>query len=137
MKRISIPLIAAGIALPAVAVVRRIRRRPVRRIGMVIGIKPDRIAAYEALHAASNSGVRDLLAKYHMHNFSIYLEKLENDTYYLFGYYEYTGTDYNSDMEKLGAEPRNQEWLSVTDPMQNPLSGERSWSIMREVYHNP
>jgi len=38
---------------------------------MVIGIKPDRIAAYEALHAASNPGVRDLLKKYHIHNFSI------------------------------------------------------------------
>jgi hypothetical protein len=25
----------------------------------------------------------------------------------------------------------------VTDPMQIPLQGERSWSIMREVYHNP
>jgi L-rhamnose mutarotase len=40
-------------------------------------------------------------------------------------------------MEKLAAEPRNQEWLLMTDPMQIPLQGERSWSIMREVYHNP
>jgi L-rhamnose mutarotase len=103
---------------------------------MVIGIKPDRIAAYEALHAASNAGVRDLLAKYNMHNFSIYIEKLENDNYCLFGYYEYTGADYKSDTEKLAAEPRNQEWLRLTDSMQNPLSGEGSWSIMREIYHN-
>ncbi len=137
MRRISIPLVAAGIALPAIALARRNRRMPVQRIGMAIGIKPDRIAAYEALHAASNQGVRDLLAKYNMHNFSIYLEKLEGDRYYLFGYYEYTGADYKSDMEKLAAEPRNQQWLSSTDPMQVPLPGKHSWSVMREVYHNP
>lgn len=104
---------------------------------MVIGIKPDRIDAYEALHAASNAGVRDLLARYNMRNFSIYLKQLENNSYYLFGYYEYTGTNYQADMEKLAAEPRNQEWLKVTDFMQIPLFGERAWSIMREVYHNP
>jgi len=112
------------------------RRKPAKRIGMVIGIKPDRISAYEALHAASNHGVRDLLAKYNMHNFSIFIEKLDDERYYLFGYYEYTGGDYKADMEKLSAEPRNAEWLSSTDPMQIPLPGQHSWTTMREVYHN-
>lgn len=109
----------------------------VQRIGMVIGIKADQISAYEALHAASNPGVRDLLEKYHMHNFSIYIGQLDDGKDYLFGYYEYTGTDYKADMEKLGAEPRNQKWLSVTGPMQVPLPGEQSWAMMKEVYHNP
>jgi len=110
--------------------------RKAQRIGMVIGIRPDRISAYETIHAASNAGVRDLLTKYHMHNFSIFLHQLDNGQYYLFGYYEYTGDDYQSDMTKLSAEPRNQEWLRTTDPMQIPLPGEQSWSIMREVYFN-
>jgi L-rhamnose mutarotase len=109
----------------------------VQRIGMVIGIKPDQIGAYEALHAASNAGVRDLLTKYHMHNFSIFIHQLDDGKYYLFGYYEYTGTDYKADMAKLSAEPRNQKWLSVTDPMQISLPGQKSWANMREVYHNP
>ena len=104
---------------------------------MVIGIKPDQISAYEALHAASNAGVRDLLTKYHMHNFSIFVHQLDDGKYYLFGYYEYTGTDYKADMAKLATEPRNQKWLSVTDPMQIPLSGEKSWTKMQEVYHTP
>ena len=108
----------------------------VRRIGMVIGIKPDCISAYETVHAASNPGVRELLTKYNMHNFSIFIQKFSEDRYYLFGYYEYTGSDYAADMQKLAAEPRNEEWLKVTDPMQIPLSEESSWSIMREVYHN-
>jgi L-rhamnose mutarotase len=136
VKRISLAVLATAIALPAIALVSRVRRPPVQRIGMLIGIRRDRISAYEALHADSNSGVRDLLAKYHMHNFSIFIHKLEDDRYCLFGYYEYTGSDYKGGMEKLAAEPRNQQWLSATDPMQIPLPGERSWSMMREVYHN-
>jgi L-rhamnose mutarotase len=108
----------------------------VRRIGMVIGMRSDRITAYEAVHAASHLGVRDLLNRYHMHNFSIFLHQLDNGQYYLFGYYEYTGDDYKADMAKLAAEPRNQEWLSNTDAMQIPLPGEESWSVMREVFFN-
>ena len=107
-----------------------------QRTGMVIGVKADKIKAYEALHAASNPGVRDLLNKYHMHDFSIYIHQLDDGKYYLFGYYEYTGTDYKGDMEKLAAEPRNQQWLSVTAPMQVPLAGEQAWAMMKEVYHN-
>ena len=110
---------------------------PMKRVGMVIGIRPDKISAYESLHAASNPGVRDLLSKYHMHNFSIYIHRLDDGKYYLFGYYEYTGSDYDSDMAKLAREPRNQKWLSMTDPMQFPLDGEKSWAKMQQVYHNP
>lgn len=108
----------------------------VQRVGMVIGVKADQISAYESVHAASNPGVRDLLEKYHMHNFSIYIHQLDDGKYYLFGYYEYTGKNYKADMEKLAAEPRNQKWLSVTAPMQVPLAGERAWAMMQEVYHN-
>lgn len=108
----------------------------VKRVGMLIGIKPDKISAYEALHANSNPGVRDLLDKYHMHNFSIFIHQLDDGRYYLFGYYEYTGDDYKGDMQKLAAEPRNRQWLSTTDPLQIPLTGEKSWAIMQEVYHN-
>jgi L-rhamnose mutarotase len=108
-----------------------------KRVGMVIGIHPDSIGAYEALHAASNAGVRDLLQKYHMHNFTIFMHQLNDGRYYLFGYYEYTGNDYEADMKELAAEPRNREWLATTDPMQIPLPGERTWAMMREVYRNP
>jgi L-rhamnose mutarotase len=112
-------------------------QQKVQRIGMVIGIKPDRISAYKALHAESNPGVRDLLNKYHMHNFSIFIHQLDNGQFYLFGYYEYTGHDYVADMQKLADEPRNKEWLSKTSILQIPLPGETSWANMEEVYHNP
>jgi L-rhamnose mutarotase len=71
-----------------------------------------------------------------MHDFSIFIHQLDNGQYYLFGYYEYTGSDFDGDMKKLATEPRNQQWLLTTDPLQKPLPGEKSWSMMDEVYHN-
>src|SRR5271166_271394 len=118
MKQITFASAFVAITLLAAALYAKTENSHVQRIGMVIGIKADQISAYEALHAASNPGVRDLLDKYHMHNFSIYMRQLDDGKYYLFGYYEYTGTDYKAEMEKLAAEPRNQKWLSVTGPMQ-------------------
>src|ERR1700730_18536588 len=128
MRKLAFTTVFVASALLAAALFAKTENAPVQRIGMVIGIKADQISAYEALHAASNPGVRDLLEKYHMHNFSIYMSRLDDGKPYLFGYYEYTGTDYKADMEKLGAEPRNHKWLSLTGPMQVPLPGEQSWA---------
>lgn len=137
MRTIKLTLVLSFVAAFLVAAIyANTNGTRVRRVGMIIGIKADQISAYEALHAATNPGVRDLLDKYHMHNFTIYMRRLDDGKYYLFGYYEYTGTDYDGDMKKLGAEPRNQKWLSMTSPMQVPLSGEQSWAMMKEVYHN-
>ena len=107
----------------------------VKRVGMVIGFRPEKIEEYKALHADTNPGVRDLLNKYHMHNFSIFLHKI-GGRYYEFGYYEYTGDEFEADMAKLDAEPRNKEWLAICDPMQVPLKGYDSWAVMERVYYN-
>ena len=63
-------------------------------------------------------------------------DQLDDGQHYLFGSYEYTGDDFEADMAKLSAEPRNAEWLSVCDPMQEPLKGESSWAEMERVYYN-
>jgi len=110
--------------------------KPIKRVGMVIGIKPENIAEYKRLHANSNTGVRDLLNKYHMDNFSIFLQQIEGK-WYEFGYYEYTGDNFDADMAELAKEPRNIAWLKVCDSMQNPLPGEKSWTKMERVYYNP
>jgi len=107
-----------------------------KRVGMVIGLKADKIAQYRELHADENPGVRDLLRKYHMREFNIFLVKMDDGNYYEFGYYEYTGKNYEQDMAKLAAEPRNVEWLKICDPLQTPLAGEQSWKIMEQVYYN-
>jgi L-rhamnose mutarotase len=110
--------------------------KDVKRVGMVIKIKPDRIQKYLKLHSDTNPGVRDLLTKYHMRNFSIFLTQLEDGNYYEFGYYEYWGKDFDEDMAALNKEPRNAEWLKVCDPMQVPIRGETSWKKMEKIYFN-
>jgi len=109
--------------------------RTIKRVGMVVGLKEEMMGEYKRLHADDNFGVRDLLNKYHMHNFSIFLHKIDGK-WYEFGYYEYTGSDFAGDMAKLDAEPRNKEWLVVCDPMQIPLEGAKGWTEMEMVYHN-
>jgi L-rhamnose mutarotase len=108
----------------------------VKRVGMVVGIAPDKIDEYKRLHADGEPGVRDLLTKYHVHNFSIYLTEIDGK-WYEFGYYEYTGKDFEGDMAELAKEPRNVKWLELCDPMQIPLEGETGWREMERVYFNP
>ena len=112
------------------------RPKEPQRIGMVIGIRPEKIAEYTELHTGDNCVVRDLLEKYHMNNFSIFLHEIDGN-WYEFGYYEYTGDDFKGDMAKMAAEPRNQAWLKVCDAMQIPLEGEKSWAMMKHVFYNP
>jgi len=78
----------------------------VKRVGMVIKIKPEFIDEYKKLHADNNTGVRDLLTEASMHNFSIFLHQLDDGNWYEFGYYEYTGNDFEADMAKLAEHPR-------------------------------
>lgn len=109
---------------------------PVKRVGMVTELRPEKIAEYKRLHADSNAGVRDLLTKYHMRNFSIYLQEIRGK-WYEFGYYEYTGKNFEGDMATMAKEPRTIEWLKMCDPLQKPLPGSKSWTDMERVYFNP
>ncbi len=111
--------------------------KEVKRVGMVVGLKPEMINESKRLHADSHPGVRDLLEKYHMHNFNIFLQKMPDGKWYEFGYYEYTGDDFEGDVAKMNAEPRIIEWLKQCDPMQNPLPGNDSWAEMERAYYNP
>ena len=108
----------------------------VRRIGMVIGLRDEAVEAYRRLHADDEPGVRDLLQRYHLRNFSIFLQRLPDGKLYEFGYYEYTGDDLEADLAALNAEPRNRAWLARCDPMQVPLPGADGWTVMEAVYYN-
>lgn len=110
--------------------------QPVKRVGMVIELDPACVEEYRRLHADGHPGVRDLLSKYHLRNFSIFLQQIAG-RWLEFGYYEYHGSDFEGDMAALAAEPRNQEWLLRCDPMQVPLEGETGWAEMEQVYFNP
>ena len=113
-----------------------VEKKVTKRVGMVIGIKPEVIDKYKKLHADGNAGVRDLLTIANMENFSIFIHQFDDGNYYLFGYYEYTGDNFEKDMAEIAAKDRNIAWLKVCDPMQIPFKGKNSWSKMEQVYYN-
>jgi L-rhamnose mutarotase len=113
------------------------QHQTMKRVGMVVKIKEDQLEAYKKLHADDNPGVRHLLTKYHMRNFSIFLVQLADGGWYEFGYYEYWGNDLEGDMAKLDAEPENIKWIEKCDPMQEGiLPGQKGWKMMDRIYYN-
>ncbi len=112
-------------------------QKDVKKVGMVIQLKPEYLEKYKEVHADDHPGVRHLLSKYHMKNFNIFLHKLDDGNWYEFGFYEYHGKDFEADMAMLDKEEENIKWLEMCDPMQQPLKGYKSWAVMERVYYNP
>jgi L-rhamnose mutarotase len=110
----------------------------VRRFGMVTGIKPDKIAYYEQLHAAIWPAVLREIRLCHIRNYSIYIQQI-GDSSFLFSYFEYTGSDFTGDMQKMARDSATRRWWKETDPMQLPLpqaaARKEIWMNMREVFH--
>jgi L-rhamnose mutarotase len=113
-------------------------RPSVQRYGMIIGLKPEKIAYYKELHAATWPGVLKMIRECNIRNYSIYLKEVEPGKFYLFSYFEYTGNDFEADMAKMAADPTTQKWWKETNPCQFPIAthGPKEWwSRMEEVFH--
>jgi len=108
------------------------------RYASLIGIRPEKLDEYKRLHAAVWPEVLARITESGIRNYSIYLRKLPDGSHYLFSYFEYVGTDFDSDMAKVAADPKTQEWWAVCKPCQDPLSDRADgewWSDMEEVFH--
>ena len=104
-----------------------------QRYGSVIRINPEAVERYKAYHAHPWPEVLETIRRCNIRNYSIFLKDG-----YLFGYYEYHGTDYQADMTKMADDPTTQEWWSIMIPMQQPLETRREgewWAEMQEVFH--
>jgi L-rhamnose mutarotase len=110
----------------------------VKRYGSVIEVRPEKIEEYKRLHANAWPGVLKMIRECNIRNYSIYLREVEKGKYYLFSYFEYTGTDFDADMKKMAVDETTQRWWKETDPCQRPIplakKGEH-WSAMEEVFH--
>ncbi len=106
-----------------------------QRMGMVIGLQPGKVEEYKRLHEAVWPEILDLISRCNVKNYSIFLKEPEN---MLFGYWEYHGTDFEADMAKMAADPKNQEWWSFCIPCQKPLETRKEgewWAMMEHVFH--
>ncbi|GCE13127.1 L-rhamnose mutarotase [Tengunoibacter tsumagoiensis] len=104
-----------------------------KRIAQLVKVKPECIDEYERIHAAVWPEVLATIHDCNIRNYSIF----RHDTL-LIAYFEYIGEDYAADMKKMAADPKTQEWWTLTDPMQEPLEGSSSWWTQgKEVFYTP
>lgn len=109
-----------------------------QRFASVTGLKPEKMAYYKKLHADVWPAVLKKIKECNIQNYSIYLQKVQN-SYYLFSYFEYVGTDFKADMKKMANDPTTRRWWKETDPCQQPLpeaaAKKQIWTAMEEVFH--
>lgn len=106
-----------------------------QRMAMVIGVKPEHLVEYKRLHADPWPEMSAALTTANITNYSIFLREPEN---LLFGYWEYIGSDFDADMQRLGETEICKRWLALTDLCQEPLSTAATgewWSYLPEVFH--
>lgn len=105
----------------------------VRRVGLVVRLRPEKEQEYVELHRAVWPEVLRQIAASAIRNYSIFLRDGV-----LFSYFEYVGDDYQADMAAMAADPATQDWWKLTAPCQEPVEsaapGEQ-WAPMEEVFH--
>ncbi len=107
-----------------------------KRYGSVIRVHPDHIAQYKRLHAAVWPDILAMISACNIRNYTIWLKEPEN---LLFASFDYHGTDFAADMDKMAADPRTQEWWAVCKPCQVPMGARKPgewWAEMEEVFHH-
>jgi L-rhamnose mutarotase len=104
-----------------------------QRHGQLIGIEQKHIETYKAYHAAVWPEVSSMITVCNITNYSIFqFGEL------LFAYFEYTGDDFDADMERMAQDETTQRWWAIQKPLQSPLPdrGEGQWwAEMVEVFH--
>ena len=104
-----------------------------RRIASVIGLPEAGREEYERLHSAVWPSVQERLTASHITNYSIF-----RHGELLFAYMEYTGKDYDADMEAMAADPDTQAWWALCNPLQRPVADRADgewWKTLPEVFH--
>lgn len=103
------------------------------RFGNLIRLKREYRERYVVLHAHPFPELIEQMRACGQRNYSIFLE---GDL--LFSFFEYVGADFEADMERLAEHSVTQDWWTLTDPMQEPLSEREPdawWAAMDELYH--
>lgn len=125
-------------ALLAVACKEEVKQVKVKRFGSVTGLKAEKLDDYKRLHANAWPSVLKKIKECNIRNYSIYLQNI-GDAFYLFSYFEYTGTDFDADMKKMADDAETRRWWKETDPCQQPLpetaAKKQIWTNMEQVFH--
>jgi L-rhamnose mutarotase len=105
----------------------------VKRYGSVIKVRPEKLEEYKRLHSNAWPEVLKMIEACRISNYSIYFKDG-----FLFSYFEYSGENYEADMEKMAADPITQQWWDLCKPCHEPLATRQEgewWAEMEEVFH--
>jgi L-rhamnose mutarotase len=123
-------IVLAGCAAP----------KPPQRYAWITGLRPEKAGTYRQLHAHPWPAVNRTIKACNIQNFSIHEGEIDGQLY-LFAYLEYTGTDFEADMQRMAADPETQRWWKETDPCQAPLppaaAQGKNWTDQKELYFLP
>lgn len=110
----------------------------VKRYARAIGIRSEKVEEYKALHAGIWPEIAEKMTEFHLQNYSIHLSRFPDGKFYLFSYFEYSGDDFEADMQRLGAQPKAKEWAACCEACQIPLENRPEgewWLPMEEVFY--
>lgn len=102
----------------------------------MIGIRPEKVADYERLHAAVWPGVLDMISKCNIRDYTISLREPED---LLFGCWEYHGKGLAADSARMAADPVTQEWRTHCGSFQVPFETRKEvegWALVQGVFHH-
>jgi L-rhamnose mutarotase len=106
-----------------------------RRFGQMIQLKPECVEEYIRLHQPENifKGVNEMIRVCNITRYSIYFK--DN---ILFAYFEYSGNDFDTDMQKMAVDKNTQKWWDAVKPLMQPVENIKPgefWANMEEIYH--
>ena len=102
-----------------------------KRVGRIVKVKLEMKDRYIELHANPWSEVSKAIYACGIRNFSIFVKGEM-----LFSYFEYIGTDYEADMERL--DHLTKDWLKETDACQTPVedaADDELWCEMETIFY--
>ena len=105
-----------------------------KRMGMVIGIKPERIAEYKRRTACGRNARQDFRLQHApLHDFL--LQRAPRTCLAILSITAPIGRRISA---KMAADPKTQEWWAIHNPMQAPLASRNEgdwWAMAEEVFH--
>ena len=104
----------------------------IQRYGMAVRLKDEKRQYYIDNHANVWPEVLAELKKINVQNYSIFLKED-----FMFGYLEYTGNDFDSDMGKMQQIPIVDKWTKLMIDCFNPFPNNddnKSWVIMDQIF---
>lgn len=103
------------------------------RFGQVGRLRQEKTAEYESLHRDAWPKVLEMIKSCNLENYSIYRHE---DL--VFSYFEYTGDDFQKDMEKMEQDEATKEWWKHTKPcfINNGISAKSEfYHDMKQIFY--